>query len=125
MLQLVEQTLLKQNVLQNIVPAIINEVKSELIADFKSALKSVVIETVEEVVTPLRQLINNQQNKIESLEQENKNMKQHFEKSISDVEHRYEKFRNIANANATYLSENAQLKKEIASLNCKIEELEQ
>jgi hypothetical protein len=46
---------------------------------------------------PLRQLINEHQNKIKCLENENNQLKEHVKSSIASVEARYEKFRNVTN----------------------------
>jgi pantothenate kinase len=53
---------------KNIVPSLLNEIKTELISELKSAIRSTVAEAIEEVVNPLRQLINVHQNKIKCLE---------------------------------------------------------
>ena len=80
---------------------------------------------MEEAVSPLRQLINHQQEKIQSLTTENSQLKQHVDESIAKVEARYEHFRNLANATAIYMDKNVKLEKEVAVLHTKIEDLEQ
>jgi hypothetical protein len=45
-----------------------------------------VAEAIEEVVNPLRQLINEHQNKIKSLENDNNQLKEHVKSSIASVE---------------------------------------
>ena len=66
MSKLVEETLLKPDFIKHIVPPLLNEIKAELIiiSKLKSAIRSTVSEAIEEAVTPLRRLINEQQSKI-------------------------------------------------------------
>jgi len=132
MSKLVQETLLKPDFIKNIVPPLLNEIKAELISESKSAIRSTVSEAIEEAVTPLRQLINEQQNKIKCLENENNQLKEHVKSSIASVEARYEKFRNVANNTITFIADNKKLKAdnlklidEVSQLNVNIEELEQ
>jgi cell division protein FtsB len=132
MSKLVQETLLKPELIKNIVPSLLNEIKAELISELKSAIRSTVAEAIEEVVNPLRQLINEHQNKIKSLENDNNQLKEHVKSSIASVEARYEKFRNVTNNTATFIADNKKLKAdnvklihEVSQLNGNIEELEQ
>ena len=132
MSKLVQETLLKPDLIKNIVPSLLNEIKAELISELKSAIRSTVAEAIEEVVNPLRQLINEHQNKIKSLENENNQLKEHVKSSIASVEARYEKFRNVTNNTDTFIADNKKLKAdnlklihEVSQLNGNIEELEQ
>jgi DNA repair exonuclease SbcCD ATPase subunit len=124
--------LLKPDLIKNIVPSLLNEIKAELISELKSAIRSTVAEAIEKVVNPLRQLINEHQNKIKCLESENNQLKEHVKSSIASVEARYEKFRNVTNNTATFIADNKKLKAdnlklihEVSQLNSNIEELEQ
>jgi cell division protein FtsB len=130
MSKLVQETLLKPDLIKNIVPSLLNEIKAELISELKSAIRSTVAEAIEKVVNPLRQLINEHQNKIKSLENENNQLKEHVKSSIASVEARYEKFRNVTNNTATFIADNKKLKAdnlklidEVSQLNGNIEEL--
>lgn len=132
MSKLVQETLLKPDLIKNIVPPLLNEIKAELISELKSAIRSTVSEAIEEAVTPLRQLINEQQHKIKCLENENDKLKEHVKSSIASVEARYETFRNVANNTTTFIADNKKLKadnlkltNEVSQLNVNIEELEQ
>jgi predicted nuclease with TOPRIM domain len=84
--------------------------KLKLISEIKSAIRSTVAEAIEEAVNPLRQLINNQQNQIKCLENENNQLKEHVKSSTASVEARYEKFRNVTNNTATFITDNKKLK---------------
>ena len=126
MSKLVQETLLKPDLIKNIVPPLLNEIKAELISELKSAIRS----TVSEAVTPLRRLINEKQNKINCLENENNKLKEHVKSSIASVEVRYEIFRNVANNTTTFIADNNKLKAdklmdEVSQLSANIEELEQ
>ena len=130
MSKLVEETLLKPDFIKHIVPPLLNEIKAELISKLKSAIRSTVSETIEEAATPLRRLINEQQNQIKCLENQNNQLKEHVKSSITSVEVRYEQFRNVANNTTTFIADNKKLKAdnlmdEVSQLNVNIEELEQ
>ena len=88
------------------------------------AIKSAVTEAVQADVGPLHECFKQDQI-IKDLKSENANLEEHYDKSIKGVENRYEKFRNIANAHAKILSDNARMKEEIVMLNAKIEEVPQ
>ena len=81
MSKLVEETLLKPDFIKHIVPPLLNEIKAELISKLKSMIRSTVSEAIEEAVTPLRRLINEQQNKIKCLENQNNQLKEHVKSS--------------------------------------------
>ena len=106
MSKLVEETLLKPDFIKHIVPPLLNEIKAELISKLKSAIRSTVSEAIEEAVTPLRRLINEQQNKIKCLENQNNQLKEHVKSSITSVEVRYEIFRNVTNNTTTFIADN-------------------
>jgi polyhydroxyalkanoate synthesis regulator phasin len=132
MSKLVEETLLKPDFTKHIVPPLLNEIKAELISKLKSAIRSTVSEAIEEAATPLRRLINEQQNKIKCLENQNNQLKEHVKSSITSVEVRYEQFRNVANNTTTFIADNKKLKAdnlklmdEVSQLNVNIDELEQ
>jgi vacuolar-type H+-ATPase subunit I/STV1 len=103
MSKLVQETLLKPDLIKNIVSPLLNEIKAELISELKSAIRSTVSEAIEEAVTHLRRLINEKQNKIKCLENENNKLKEHVNSSIAIVEGRYEIFRNVANNTTTFI----------------------
>ena len=129
MSKLVQETLLKPDLIKNIVPPLLNEIKAELISELKSAIRSTVSETIEEAVTHLRRLINEKQNKIKCLENENNKLKEHVNSSIAIVEGRYEIFRNVANNTTTFIADNNKLKAdklmdEVSQLSANVEELE-
>ena len=111
MSKLVEETLLKPDFIKHIVPPLLNEIKAELIiiSKLKSAIRSTVSEAIEEAVTPLRRLINEQQNQIKCLENQNNQLKEHVKSSITSVEVRYEQFRNVANNTTTFIADNKKL----------------
>jgi hypothetical protein len=50
MSKLVQETLLKPDLIKNIVPPLLNEIKAELISELKSAIRSTVSEAIEEAV---------------------------------------------------------------------------
>ena len=129
MSKLVQETLLKPDLIKNIVSSLLNDIKAELNSELKSAIRSTVAEAIEEAVNPLRQLINEHQNKIKCFENENNQLKEHVK---SSVEARYEKFRNVTNNTATFITDNKKLKAdnlklidEMSQLKGNIEELEQ
>ncbi|VDI79603.1 Hypothetical predicted protein, partial [Mytilus galloprovincialis] len=120
MAKLIQTTLLKPDVFQSI----ISEIKTELISELKTSLKSAITEAIQDAIKPLNTIINQQQQKITSLETENTQLKQHVDKALSDASERYEKFRNLGNAIFTSMAENKGLKEEVATLNADIEKLE-
>jgi uncharacterized coiled-coil DUF342 family protein len=108
-----------------VVPTIIGEIKTELISELKSVIKSAVIQAIEDAIKPLQDCINKQNDKITSLKAENEQMKGKLNKRIEQMEDRYDKFRNMANACPRILQENDDLKHEVNILHNQIEELEQ
>ena len=123
--KLVEDVIVKQDVLKSVVPIIVQNVKSDMMSEFKTVIKTAVTEAIAEAVKPLHEMIRNQELKISNLQVENQSLKKHCESCIEQIENRYDKFRNLANAHSKLLSENGELKDEISSLNAKIEDLEQ
>ena len=75
MSSLIETTLMKQSVLKNILPGIVSEINMQMQNDLKSALQSMIKSTVSEVITdavkaavqPLRDEINQQNQKLITL----------------------------------------------------------
>ena len=123
--KLIENTFLKQEVLDSVIPQLMNNIKSDLMSEFKTVITAAVTEAIENAVKRLRNLVEKQDQRIKDLENENQQLKLHCENQIKNVEARYEKFRNLANAHATLLSENQKFKENITLLNEKIEDLEQ
>ena len=146
MSKLVQNTLLKPDVCKSIIPPLLEELKSELISDLKCEIKTAVAEAIEGLVLPLRQSITQQENKIQNIINAQDNLEKHFSTEIDNIKERYEKYRNMANAqaicmadnaklseetrrladqNLKLLADNAKLKLEVSTLNSNIEELEQ
>ena len=146
MSKLVQSTLLQPEVCQNIIPSLLKEIKSELINDLKTEIKLTVSEAVEKLVFPLRQAVNEQETKIESLITNQEQMKKQYDSEIHNMHEKYEKFRNMANAiskcmsenqrlsnettrlsedNIKLMTENKTLKEEVSALHSNVEELEQ
>ena len=51
--KLVETTMLKPEVIQNVIPTIIGEIKTELISELKSVIKYAVTQAIEDAIKPL------------------------------------------------------------------------
>ena len=100
MCKLVEKTtkcMLKSKVIQNVVPTIIGEIKTELISELKSVIKSAVTQAIEDAIKPLQNSIHKQNDQITRLKAENDQMKGKLNRSIEQIEDRYDKFRNMTN----------------------------
>ena len=88
--------MLKPEVIQNVVPTVIGEIKTELISELKSVINSAVTQAIEDAIKPLQDSINKQNDQITSLKAENDQMKGRLNRSIEQIEDRYDKFRNMA-----------------------------
>ena len=89
--------MLKSKVIQNVVPTIIGEIKTELISELKSVIKSAVTQAIEDAIKPLQNSIHKQNDQITRLKAENDQMKGKLNRSIEQIEDRYDKFRNMTN----------------------------
>jgi predicted component of type VI protein secretion system len=60
MCKLVETTMLKPKIIQTVVPTIIGEIKTELISELNSVIKSADIQAIEDAIKLLQDCINKQ-----------------------------------------------------------------
>ena len=72
--QLVESTIMKENVLETVVPHIYNKFAAQAQAQLKDIVKSAVTEAVAEAIAPLMQKVNAQEDRIKQLEQQNSDL---------------------------------------------------